>query len=53
VRRARLGADSGARFTLHATRRLRARVRYTLADGVTALATSRTVHVGPPAGRHH
>jgi plastocyanin len=53
VQRAVLGADSSARFTLHAMRRLRARVRYTLADGATALATSRTVHVGPPAAHHH
>jgi plastocyanin len=52
VQGARLGADSDARFTLHSMRRLRARVRYTLADGATALATSRTVHVGPPAGHH-
>lgn len=48
VRKARLGKDSGATFTLRATRRLRARVRYTLADGATALATSRTVRIGPP-----
>jgi plastocyanin len=53
VQRATLGADSSAHFTLHAMRRLRARVRYTLADGATALATSRTVHVGPPAAPHH
>jgi plastocyanin len=52
VQRAMLGADSSARFTLHAIRRLRARVRYTLADGATALATSRTVHVGPAAHHH-
>jgi plastocyanin len=51
VQRARLGPDSSARFTVRSRRRLRARVRYTLADGVTALATSRTVHVGPPV-RH-
>ena len=49
VQRVSLGRDSSARFTLHAMRRLRARMRYTLADGATALATSRTVHVGPPA----
>jgi len=52
VRQAILGRDSSARFELHTRRRLRARVRYTLADGATALATSRTVHVGPPAGHH-
>jgi len=53
VQRAMLGAGSSARFTLRSMRRLRARVRYTLADGATALATSRTVHVGPPAAHHH
>jgi plastocyanin len=52
VQHAILAGDSTARFTLHPMRRLRARVRYTLADGATALATSRTVHVGPPAGHH-
>ncbi len=52
VQHASLGRSSSARFTVHAMRRLRARVRYTLADGATALATSRTVHVGPPAGHH-
>ncbi len=52
VQHARLGRDSSARFTVHAMRRLRARVRYTLPDGATALATSRTVHVGAPSGHH-
>ena len=37
---------SGATFTVHSHRRLRARVRYTLADGATTLATSRVVRVG-------
>jgi|GEM_PF-1072686 len=46
VQQAKLGAQSTASFMLHPGRRLRARVRYTLADGATALATSRTVHVG-------
>ena len=50
VQRAKLGKDSATSFTLNPRQRLRARVRYTLADGATALATSRTVHVGP-AGR--
>lgn len=53
VQQARLGASSRVTFTLHPTRRLRARVRYTLADGATALATSRIVRVGPAAGRGH
>ena len=53
VRRAKLDRSSAATFTLHTHRRLRARVRYTLADGATALATSRVVHVGPPAARRH
>lgn len=51
VRKARLDGRSGATFALHSHRRLRARVRYTLADGATALATSRIVHVGPAARR--
>jgi plastocyanin len=53
VRRATLGKTSGATFTVHSTRRLRARVRYTLADGATALATSRIVHVGAMRARRH
>jgi plastocyanin len=53
VRQARLGAASRVTFALHPARRLRARVRYTLADGATALATSRIVRVGAPAARHH
>ena len=55
VRKARVDKRSGATFTLHPRRRLRARVRYTLADGATALATSRIVRVGrarTPAGHH-
>lgn len=50
VQQAKLGAASRASFVLHPKRRLLARVRYTLADGATALATSRTVRVGPAAG---
>lgn len=57
VRQARLDNASRATFTIHPKRRLRTRVRYTLADGATALATSRVVRVGPPArrppGGHH
>lgn len=57
VRQAKLDKASRATFTFHPTRRLRTRVRYTLADGATALATSRVVRVGPPARRapagHH
>lgn len=49
VRQAKLGRASAATFTIRPTRRLRARVRYTLADGATALATSRIVRVGPRA----
>lgn len=49
VQEQKLGASSRASFTLHPERRLQARVRYTLADGATALATSRTVRVGPAA----
>ncbi len=42
--------DRGSRvvFTLRTRRHLRARVRYTLRDGATPLATSRTVRIGPP-----
>lgn len=53
VRTRTLDSASGTSFTLHTRRRLRARVRYTLADGVTALATSRIVRVGPAAAAHH
>ena len=52
VRRATVGRSSAATFTIHSHRRLRARVRYTLADGATTLATSRVVHIGPPRARH-
>lgn len=51
VREAKLNRASGTTFTIRPTRRLRARVRYTLADGATALATSRVVRIGPRA-RH-
>jgi plastocyanin len=47
MQQARLGKDSAATFTLHPKRRLLARVHYTLADGATTLAASRTVRVGP------
>ena len=53
LRRAKIGRSSAATFTIHSHRRLRARVRYTLADGVTTLATSRVVHIGPPRARGH
>ena len=46
VQTAKLGKRSAASFTLHPRGRLRARVRYTLPDGATALATSRAVTVG-------
>lgn len=51
VQRATPGRAAAVTFTLHTRRHLRARVRYTLADGATALATSRIVHVGPPRAR--
>ena len=51
VRRAALGIGSGTTFTVHSHRRLRVRARYTLADGATALATSRIVRVGAPPRR--
>ncbi len=51
VRVATLDRASSATFTVRPRRRLRARVRYTLADGATALATSRTVRIGPPIRR--
>ena len=41
-------ARSAARFEFRTKRRLRARVRLTLPDGATALATSRSVRIGPP-----
>lgn len=47
VQQAKLGKDSAAAFTLHPTRRLRARVHYTLPDGATTLAASRTVRLAP------
>ncbi len=53
VRSATLGKHSQAGFTLSSRRRLRARVRYTLADGVTTLATSRIVRIGPQPRRNH
>jgi hypothetical protein len=48
VRGATLDTRSAARFELRPRRRLRARVRLTLPDGATALATSRPVWIGPP-----
>ena len=51
TRSATPGTRSAAGFTIGSRRRLRARVRYTLPDGVTPLATSRTVWIGP-APRH-
>jgi hypothetical protein len=47
VARARLGARSTARFTLHRHASAPARVLLTLPDGATELARSRTVRVGP------
>lgn len=47
ARQAKLGNDSAATFALHPKRRLRARVHYTLPDGATTLAASRTVRIGP------
>jgi plastocyanin len=47
VARAKLDHSSNARFALKLAHRYRARVVLTLADGATALATSRTLHVGP------
>jgi hypothetical protein len=55
VQSAQLDRGSAARFALRTERRLRARVRLTLSDGATALATSRTLHTSgashepPPA----
>lgn len=53
VHRATLGKHSQAHFTLSSRRRLRARVRYTLADGVTTLATSRTARIRPHPSHNH
>jgi plastocyanin len=47
VARAKLDRASRARFSLRLAHRYPARVLLTLADGATALATSRTLHVGP------
>jgi plastocyanin len=47
VARARLDRASRARFSLRLAHRYPARVVLTLSDGATALATSRTLHVGP------
>jgi len=46
VQKATVGKSSRATFTLRTRRRVRVRVRYTLADGATPLATSRTVRIG-------
>ena len=46
VQAATLNVRSAATFVVRTKRRLRARVRFTLRDGATALATSRTVGVG-------
>lgn len=51
VQSAKLDARSAARFVLHPRRRLRARVRLTLPDEATTLATSRTLRIGPPGNR--
>jgi plastocyanin len=47
VARAKLDQHSRARFALKLAHRYPARVLLTLSDGATALATSRTLHVGP------
>jgi plastocyanin len=47
VARAKLNGDSVARFSLRLAHRFPARVVLTLRDGATALAVSRTLHVGP------
>ena len=47
VARAKLDHHSMARFALKLAHRYPARVVLTLSDGATALATSRTFHVGP------
>lgn len=46
VQGATLDARSAATFQVRTRRRLRARVRLTLSDGATTLATSRTLRVG-------
>ncbi|HEX4364042.1 MAG TPA: hypothetical protein VHZ75_05780 [Solirubrobacteraceae bacterium] len=51
VRTAKLDRGSGASFTLRTKRPVKARVRYTLPDGATALATSRTVQLAPPRAK--
>ncbi len=52
VRAATPDRRSSAAFTLRTRRHLRARVRYTLTDGATPLATSRTVRIGPRPAAH-
>lgn len=52
VQTATLGRRSGASFTVHTRRAVRARVRYTLPDGATPLATSHTVRLGHSAMHH-
>ncbi|MCD6727989.1 MAG: hypothetical protein LT070_12230 [Solirubrobacteraceae bacterium] len=52
VRRGRLDGASRARFALSTHRAVRARVRLTLPDGATALATSSVVRLGPFPRRH-
>lgn len=52
VQIAKLGTRSGASFTVYPRSRLRARARYTLPDGATALATSPVVHLGTARGHH-
>ena len=47
VARAKLDHASVARFSLRLARRYPARVVLTLRDGATALAVSRTLHIGP------
>jgi plastocyanin len=47
VARAKLSGASVARFSLRLAHRYPARVVLTLRDGATALAVSRTLHVGP------
>lgn len=47
VARAKLDHDSMARFSLRLAHRYPARVVLTLRDGATAVAVSRTLHVGP------
>jgi plastocyanin len=47
VARAKLDHHSMARFALKLAHRYPARIVLTLSDGATALATSRTFHVGP------